>query len=301
MSFSGDVRNELAKQIGTARHCQIAYLSAILFFEEEGETSFCFETEHVPTAETVFLLLKKLFQITPEMKIEKRSKTKRMRLEVQDPAQVQRIRQTCGFSEGASHMRPADSPILQKDCCRRAFLKGAFLTAGSMNDPKRAYHMEFICKYREQAEQLGELLKLFGIVPGIIQRKKYFVVYVKESESIANLLGLMGCRVNLMAFENARILKEMREHVNRTVNCEAANINKTVNAAVRQIEDIRLIEEKIGLEHLPNRLDEIARVRLQYPETALRELGEMLEPPIGKSGVNHRLRKLSSIAETLRK
>ena len=137
----------------------------------------------------------------------------------------------------------------------------------------------------------------FGVDAKIVQRKKHFVVYLKEGSQIVDMLNVMGAHVSLMEL---RILKEMRNSVNRKVNCETANIHKTVSAAVRQIEDIRYIQQKIGFEQLSEGLAEIARLRLEQPEATLKELGMMLSTPVGKSGVNHRLRKLSDIAETLR-
>ena len=143
-------------------------------------------------------------------------------------------------------------------------------------------------------------MQVFHIDAKIVQRKKSYVVYVKESAQIVELLGLMEANVALMKLENIRILKDMRNSVNRKVNCETANIHKTVNAAVKQIEDIRLIEEKVGLDQLNSGLSEIARLRLEFPDATLRELGTMLTPQVGKSGVNHRLRKLSNLAQELR-
>ena len=148
--------------------------------------------------------------------------------------------------------------------------------------------------------QLQEIVRSFHIDAKIVLRKKSYVFYVKEGAQIVDMLAIMEANVALMDLENIRILKEMRNSVNRKVNCETANINKTVNAAVKQIEDIRLLEEKVGLESLSEGLEEIARLRLQYPEATLKELGLMLNPQVGKSGVNHRLRKLSVLADDLR-
>ena len=131
-------------------------------------------------------------------------------------------------------------------------------------------------------------------------RKRYYVVYIKEGNQIVDMLNVIEAHLSLMEFENIRILKEMRGNVNRQVNCETANINKTVSAAVKQINDIVYIRDTIGFESLPAGLSEIARVRLEKPEATLKELGEYLEPPVGKSGVNHRLRKLCDLAESLR-
>ena len=151
-----------------------------------------------------------------------------------------------------------------------------------------------------QAEHLRDMMNSFDVDAKIVQRKRTYVVYLKEGSQIVDILNVMEAHVALMELENVRIMKEMRNSVNRKVNCETANINKTVNAAVKQIEDIRLLEEKVGLESLNEGLEEIARLRLQYPEATLKELGLMLNPQVGKSGVNHRLRKLSLLADDLR-
>ena len=190
--------------------------------------------------------------------------------------------------------------VIQKNCCKRAFLRGAFLCAGSISDPKKFYHFEIFCASPEKARQMQELMQSFEIDAKIVKRKKYDVVYVKEGAQIVELLGLMGAGISLMNLENVRILKGMRNTVNRKVNCETANINKTVNAAVKQMEDIEYIQNTVGLEKLPENLEETARLRLEYPQASLKELGALLSVPLGKSGVNHRLRKISSIAEQLR-
>ena len=165
---------------------------------------------------------------------------------------------------------------------------------------EKGYHFEIVCSDEQKAGQLRELIRSFEIDAKIVMRKKSYVVYVKEGAQIVDMLAVMEANVALMNLENIRIVKEMRNTVNRKVNCETANINKTVNAAVKQTEDIRLIQEKMGFHNLNEGLAEIAELRLQYPEATLKELGMMLNPQVGKSGVNHRLRKLSQIADGLR-
>lgn len=169
-----------------------------------------------------------------------------------------------------------------------------------MSDPAKGYHLEFDCVDGEKAGQLKELMKGFGIESRIIRRKKYHVVYLKEGEGIVDLLNVCGAPVSLMNMENQRILKEMRNSVNRRVNCETANIAKTVNAAARQVEDIEYIRTHYGFQNLPDNLREMAEIRLEYPDVPLKELGEYFEPVLGKSGVNHRLRRLSELAEKIR-
>ena len=174
------------------------------------------------------------------------------------------------------------------------------MAAGSVSDPNKAYHFEIVVNQEKNGELLCEVMRSFDIDAKMIARKYHYVVYVKEGSQIVDLLNIMEAHVALMDFENVRILKDMRNTINRKVNCEAANINKTVKAATRQVEDILFIKEKVGLATLAEGLEEIALLRTMYPEASLKELGEMLSPPIGKSGVNHRLKKLCEIAEGLR-
>ena len=190
--------------------------------------------------------------------------------------------------------------VVQNSCCKRAFLRGAFLAAGSISDPAKTYHFEIAVATNAKAKQLQAIFKVFDIDVKIILRKKYYVVYIKEGSQIVEALNVMEAHIALMNFENVRIVKEMRNSINRQVNCETANINKTVVASSKQLEDILYIQNQTGLGKLTEGLEEIARLRLEYPEASLKELGQLLDPPIGKSGVNHRLRKISIIADHIR-
>lgn len=182
----------------------------------------------------------------------------------------------------------------------RSYLREMFLCTGFMNDPKQRYHVEFRCFSEPQAGQLRDVLAENGIRAGITRRKKYFVVYVKDSEDIVHLLHLMEASVSLMATENARIYKEVRNTVNRRVNCETANIGKTIESAVRQMEEIRLLRETGILQTLPPQLREAVCLRENNPGASLSELGALAVPPVGRSGMNHRLRKISVLARKAR-
>lgn len=188
-----------------------------------------------------------------------------------------------------------------KGTAGRAYLREMFLCTGFMNDPKKRYHLEFRCFSQPQADQLREVLGEQGIHAGLTLRKKYFVVYLKDSEDIVRLLQLMGASVSLMAMENVRIYKEVRNNVNRRVNCETANIGKTVESAARQLEDIRLLRDKGILQELPAQIREAAALREEYPGASLSELGELADPPVGRSGMNHRMRKIASLAQKVQK
>ena len=169
-----------------------------------------------------------------------------------------------------------------------------------MSDPSKSYHFEIVCNSPAAAGQIQEIMDGFGLDAKIVQRKKAHVVYLKEGSRIVDVLNVMEAHVALMELENVRILKEMRNTVNRKVNCETANINKTVSAAVKQVEDITYLRDTVGFEHLPDNLVEAAVARLEHPDATLKELGEALDPPVGKSGINHRLRRLSEMAEKVK-
>ena len=291
MSFSGTVKEELAEYISPARHCQLAELAALFHFGGRLTEDGChikFDVENEAIARKCFTLLKKTFNINNVMREEDEEK----------------VFQALHLYDEERRIIPPDTPVnallIKNNCCVRAYLRGAFLCAGSMSDPEKSYHLEFVCTRPEQAVQLKRIIQEFQIEAKTIKRKKYYVVYLKEGSGIVDLLNVIGAHVSLMNLENLRIVKEMRNSINRRVNCEAANITKTVTAASRQIEDILLIKKRCGFENLPDNLRQMAEIRLEYPEAPLKELGEYLEPAVGKSGVNHRLRKLSEIAEHMR-
>lgn len=310
MSFSGQVKEELYRHLDSARHCRIAEIAAIISFcgsmvlEEEGRYSLKIHTENPVVARKCFTLLEKTFNIRADIAI----RTNQMKgsaayfLTVMNQEGAARILQAVKLSGMGTTDEPylVSGLVIRETCCKRAFLRGAFLSSGSVSDPEKSYHFEIVCTSKEKAEQLQKVMKCFGLDAKIVLRKKSYVVYLKEGNQIADMLNVMEAHVALMEFENVRIVKDMRNSVNRKVNCETANIGKTVSAAVRQIDDIRYIRETKGLNELPEGLKDMALTRLAYPEASLKELGSLLTPPVGKSGVNHRLRKLSEIAEELR-
>ena len=189
--------------------------------------------------------------------------------------------------------------LLRRGCCRRAFLRGMFLACGSMSDPGREYHLEFVCSTQQQGAQVLRTLQKENLTGRMVPRRKYFVVYLKEAEEIISLLSLMGAHSALMEMENSRILKDIANDVNRRVNFETSNLMKTATAAEHQAEDIRYIEQHGGFGRLPEGLRAVAELRLSHPDATLKELGELCDPPVGKSGVNHRLRRLSQIAAAM--
>ena len=302
MSFSGQIKEELAQVISSPRHCQLAELAALVQFcghiEEDG--SLLVQSENPLVIRKCFTLLKKTFKIEAVAKSQMQTQNYRLFVTGEDAFRVLEALKICDTA-GHLMMRHLTDPVLIKNsCCKRAYLRGCYMAVGSMSDPYKSYHLELVCGLQAQAEQLLKILHDFSLDAKMIVRKKYYVVYMKEGENIADFLNITEAHKALMEFENTRIYKGMRNMVNRKVNCEAANINKTVNAAVRQVEDIQLISRTVGFESLSDGLAQIARLRLKYPDATLKELGMMLNPQVGKSGVNHRLRKLSEIADELR-
>ena len=285
MSFSSEVKQELAKQSGKSRHCQIAELAALIAFEGRIPAA---ESENRLLMQKYQLLLAELFHIE----------------EIHTEEEARSVFSTVKmYNDVTGEPEPEDTVkglLIQQSCCKRAYIRGAFLAGGSISDPNKSYHFEIVCRSIPQAEQLRDVINSFDMDAKIVARKKYQVVYLKEGSQIVDILNIMEAHVALMNLENVRILKEMRNSVNRKVNCETANISKTVNAAVKQLADIEYIRETAGLSYLPENLKEMALLRLEYPDAPLAELGTYLNPPVGKSGVNHRLRRISEMADSLR-
>ena len=274
MSFSAEIKSELCNIIPPGRHCQLAEMAAIIYFS--GTISENISIENEALRRKYFTLSKKAFSIEAG---------------------------TDKVLEALRYYRDdilVSSLLIKKTCCRRAFLRSAFTCVGSMSNPSRGYHLEFVFNFEKQAKQLMDILNAFSIESRLTKRKKYSVVYIKEGEVVVDLINIMGAHNALLKLESLRVEKEVRNRVNRKVNCETANIGKTVTAATRQIEDITYLKERYGFTALPDNLRQIAEVRLEYPEASLKELGELLTPPIGKSGVNHRLRKLELLVKEKR-
>lgn len=313
MSFSKDVKDELSRQLSPARHCMIAEIAAVIslcgrvLINDKDCITLKIHTENITVARKYFTLIKKTFNINTEISIRQNAYLKMSKMYTlsitahEDAIRILRTVKLIDDSmEIGENLSVVNNLVIQNVCCKRAFIRGAFLAAGSMSDPEKTYHFEIVAPNEDKAEQIRDIINTFSVDAKIVKRKKYYVVYVKEGSQIVDLLNIMEAHVALMNLENVRILKEMRNSINRQVNCEAANINKTVMAASKQLEDIRYLKDTVGLGELAEGLEEIAELRLEYPEASLKELGALLNPPIGKSGVNHRLRKLSILADNLR-
>lgn len=312
LSFSANVKSELSHHFGNARHCKIAELAAIINMCGHIRISYhkiCvkIQTENFVVAKKYFTLLKKTFNIDSEILVRRNSQLKKNRVYmifVNQNEDVEKLLLSTGILQITNDKKIIYNRIypliVSSVCCKRAYVRGAFLASGSLCDPEKTYHMEFVDPNFEYSQQLKELINSFGMDAKIVKRKEHYIVYLKEGEQIVDLLNIMEAHVALMDLENVRILKDMRNNVNRIVNCETANLSKTIAASVKQIEDINYIYEHLGVSQLTPPLEEMASARLQFPDASLKELGQKMNPPVGKSGVNHRLRKISDIAETLR-
>ncbi|URZ02101.1 DNA-binding protein WhiA [Clostridium felsineum] len=314
MSFSSKVKSEVCRYDDYSKSETIAVLSAImkasgtLALEGNRKISFKIITENPAIARLVFKLLKKSFDIHTEIMVKKSNSLKKNNvyvISITEEMGVRELLKNVGVMKNEDGIITLnyDIPkeIVKDDESKRMYIRGAFLGGGSVSNPEKMYHLEFVTHNEDYASNLKELINSYGLNSKVIQRKNSYVVYIKEGEQVVDLLNIIGAHTSLLELENIRILKEMRNNINRLVNCETANLSKTVNASVRQIESIKLIEKQIGLSRLPENLREIATLRVNYPDESLKELGKMLEPPVGKSGVNHRLRKIEKIAEELKK
>ena len=188
-----------------------------------------------------------------------------------------------------------NSTLNQDEQLARLLIREAFIKTGFINDPNKEYHLEIIEKSKKKTQEIIEILNEFAISAKYIKRPKFYVVYIKGGEEISKFLAFVGASNSMLKFEDIRVLRETKNAINRKVNCETANLNKTINASVNQIENIKYLKKIRKFDKLPETLKEVANLRLDYPEATLAELGQMLEEPIGKSGVNHRLKRIEEI------
>lgn len=309
MSFASETKKEMT-QVEVDDCCGKAELSALIRMNgtisfSNRQLSLDIQTENAAIARRIYTLLKRFYRSYPvELLVRKKMRLKKNNI------YICRIREGAKhvledlliISEGFQFQHEIDKNLIEKNCCKRAYLRGAFLAGGSVNNPETSsYHLEIYSSYKDHADSLTELMNGFHLNSKTIERKKGFITYLKEAEKISDFLSIAGAHSALLKFEDVRIIRDMRNSVNRLVNCETANLNKTIDAALRQVENIRFIDNAIGIDQLPERLREIARLRVEYQDVTLKELGEMVSSGnVSKSGVNHRLRKIDEIAESLR-
>lgn len=312
MSFSTDTKSELSRIENKERRLDLAELSAIvrnsgtIQLSGNMQISLKITTELNATARKVFKILKNNFDINTSITVNKNQMLKRNNsyvLTVTPEMGASDLLIKLGILKSGNSFFPRNdvpSEIVREADEANAYIRGAFLGSGSINDPEKNYHMEFVTNNEDYSYELSDLINSMGFHSKIVERKNNYVVYLKESEQISDLLTIMGANSAMFVLQNAKIVKDMRNKVNRIVNCETANLSKTVDAAVRQVESILIIQKTIGISKLPANLQELAMLRMEYADMSLKELGENLHPPLGKSGVNHRFKKIEEIADRYR-
>ncbi|OWZ83798.1 DNA-binding protein WhiA [Natranaerobius trueperi] len=307
MSFAKSCKNELARLEIKKHCCERSELAAFVHMNGSltltDDVTLQLSTENPAIARRIYSLFKDKFHKDMQILMRKGirlQKTNSYALKLTGKDKVIHILSSLGITEGGFQItKGINKDMIKTRCCKRAYLRGAFLAKGSVVNPDSSYHLEITADYEEYLDDLVNVMEKFEIQPGKITRKKEYVVYLKDSEQICEFINVIGAHKTLLDYENVRVMKGMRNKINRLVNCETANLQKTVVASLRHINNIKTIDEKLGLSNLPSNLQEIAFKRVEYPEANLKELGELLEPPVGKSGVNHRLRKIEKLAERL--
>lgn len=314
MSFSSKVKNEIARCEVDKCCCELAELAAIVRMNATislkglNKLSLKMTTENAATARRIFSLLKDRYDEDIDVVVKRSKQLKKKNLYliiISNEELAKKILIDIGFisKDTLDILNPeyrVDKKIIKNRCCKRAYIRGSFLGGGSISNPEKSYHLEFTTNNKEHSDNLCEIINSFNLSAKVVQRKENYVVYLKEGSQIVDLLNIIGAHQALLNFENVRVLKDMRNNVNRLVNCETANLSKTIDASMKQVENIKLIQDTKGLHTLPPKLREIVYLRLEYRDATLKEIGEMLDPPVSKSGVNHRFRNIEKIANNIK-
>lgn len=307
MSFSMSVKNEAAKIVARDKSIVDAELCGLIstcgsISIVKGGLVVSFSTENASVARRIFTHLKTFYSEDVNATARKNVKLKRniYTISLNDEDATKKLLKFC-FSEDEISIYSEISPNLDDAKSKQAFVRGCFLGAGSVTNPRRGYHFEVVFSNRDASEFLKNILLDYEISGNIIERSDKFIFYIKGAEMISDALTVIGANGSVLEFENVRAMKETRNNVNRMVNCETANLEKIVNSSIEQVNDIMYIDSMIGLESLPESLYELANVRLVNRNASLKDLGELLDPKVGKSGVNHRMKKIRSIADDLRR
>lgn len=309
MSFASETKKELTN-LEVKDCCGRAELSALI--RMNGSLSFTnkklavdIQTENAAIARRIYTLIKRFYPINVELLVRKKMRLKKNNVYIVRLVDQARhvLEDLKIIGEGFAFQNTISLELIKKKCCKRSYLRGAFLAGGSVNNPETSsYHLEIFSLYKEHNDSLCELMNMFDLNSKTLERKKGFITYLKEAEKITDFLIIIGANNAMLKFEDIRIVRDMRNSVNRLVNCETANLNKTIGAAIRQVENIKYIQGTVGLKALPEKLREIAELRVAHQDVTLKELGEMISSgTISKSGINHRLRKIDEFAEKLRK
>ena len=311
MSFASDVRGELARVVTEDACCIKSELTAALLcsggiaWRGRNRYALTITASEASIVRRYFAMLKRQWGVIGQIRTlsgDALNNQTRYQLAIPEEEALGLLRELDLLDEkGLFGLRSVPTGAsLEYSCCKKSFLRAAFMMCGAVSHPDKGYHIEIAAPNEALAELMVGLLAEFDLRAGCAQRKTRFVVYMKRAEDISDMLSLLGAVRAMMAFENIRVKKEVRNRINRQMNCDSSNINRVMNAAETQIRDIRFIDQELGLDKLPAPLREMAFTRANNPEMPLAELGELMEPPLGKSGVNARLRRLTTIADKLR-
>jgi len=308
MSFTDEVKHEVVRYESESEDEREAELTALMrkagsIVIDKGEISFQLEFRYADLSRLIYSWLKSEYGLTVEVMVQEDHLHNRNKYEIYLPHQDRLIQLMIKLGLLSPEGQPdfyMKEEFVRDERLGRAYLRGFFLASGSINHPSSQYHLEIRCDHKAQAEDLIKLLFGFQLTPHFTEHRENYMVYLKDFESISAVLNLLGAEKAQLKLENARVVSQVKENVNRRVNFETANLDKTVSAALEQIEDIDLIESRMGLQELTDGLQEIAIMRRRYPYDSLRELGERFDPPLSKSGVNSRLRRIKQIAENIR-
>ncbi len=296
MSFSSDLKEELLHIEAENPCCMLAESYGLLLFGRSfSARELSISTENASVARKYQYLIQRLCENEPELV---HATAKKYKVEVENKEDRLRVLSAFGY-DGTERTRRLNWSNIQEDCCVGAFLRGAFLSCGTVNSPEKNYHLEFVIPHYNLCCDLKKFLENSDFTPKEVRRNGLYVLYFKKTEEIQNLLGIMGASKFVMEFIDVIVYKDIRNNVNRRLNFESANLNKTVNAAMQQIELIEKLQRTEAFSKLPDELRNIACIRLDNPDYSLKQIGEAMVPPMSRSGVNHRLHKLCDMAEKL--
>lgn len=308
LSFAAQVKAELAHLNTEQDCCQRMELAGLMRalgrveLQGGGRVAVSLSTDSSPVARKIIRLIRSTFGVEYKLMVMRRTKLRKnlvYRVYIPHQDGLAHMLQACGLVDGAGALTEwVDVPELEQDHCRRAYLRGTYLGTGWVSSPERQHHLEMVTTATEAADALGQMLFRYGISVRLAMRKESLILYIKDAEQIARFLNVVGAHESLLRYEDVRALKEMKNRVNRQVNAELANDAKAADAAARQVEAIERLRASGQLAGLNDALRQLAELRLNHPDTSLKELGEMCTPPVGKSGVAHRMRQLMALAES---
>lgn len=307
MSFSQKAKDEAAKLAIHGDMSSLAelmayvrYVSSISFIS--GKVAVSFRVQKAALARRIFTIIRMIYNTDLDVDISKMTQLKKMNIYTIVLSDTDIVMQMFKDTrlEGFLDVNKVPSMVRESDEMRRSYLRAAFLAVGSITNPERGYHLEMLFESEFEANEVKELMNVYGLGAKYVRRKENYITYLKGAEAISDFLTVIGAMRAVLSFENIRVVKDVRNNANRRTNCETANIQKTVDASTRQVADIEYINKRLGLENLQGDLRELALLRLDNRDASLAELGRLMSPELGKSGVNHRLKKLAELAENLR-